>query len=71
MMATRQYYTWHMPSAPDISSERTVAVEVNYGKRVYVAPAERNFLYATYVVFGLGMASVIGGYLVAQSRVRK
>ena len=49
MIGIRQYYTWHMPSAPQVSEARVVAVSVNYGKTVYVTNRERSLLYASYV----------------------
>ena len=48
MVATRQYYTWYMPGAPQLSEHRVVAVSVNYGKTIYVTNGERTYLYATY-----------------------
>jgi hypothetical protein len=62
MLATRQYYTLHMPNAPRPAEQRVVAVSVNYTKTVYVTSRERAYLYATYVWCGLMLSLVVGLY---------
>jgi hypothetical protein len=44
MMAVRQYYTRHRPESPQPELSRTVAVQLNYGKTVYVTPEENRIL---------------------------
>jgi hypothetical protein len=60
MIAVRHYYTWHMPGSAETNSGRTIAVEVNFGKTVYVDPVEQKLLYATYIALALaGIAAVV------------
>lgn len=46
-MVVRQYYTRNMAETPQPQLNRTVAVLVNYGKTVYVTPAENRLLFFT------------------------
>jgi hypothetical protein len=47
LMIVRQYYTWDRPASPQIDLGQTVAVQLNYGKLVYVTPAEKRMLIFT------------------------
>lgn len=64
MMGVRQYYTWHMPEAAEIGSARSIAVQVNYGKTVFVTSIEQKILYATYVLVAVTAVTVIATYMV-------
>ncbi len=64
MMAVRQYYTWYMPESPEITSGKTIAVLVNYGKIVYVTPLEQIYLYASYVIIGVQFIVVVIVYII-------
>ena len=44
LMSLRQYYTWHRPESPQPELSRTVSVQLNYGKTVYVTPTEDRIL---------------------------
>jgi hypothetical protein len=42
--ATRQYCTRHMPDAPNPDDGRTIALEANYGKTVYLTASEFHYV---------------------------
>ena len=52
MMYLRQHYTRHMPQTEQIESGRTVPIEVNYGKIVYVTEIEKERMAFKYYSFG-------------------
>ncbi len=47
VLGLRQYYTWHRPESPQAELGRIVAVQLNYGKTVYVTPEENRILNLT------------------------
>lgn len=59
VMAVRQYYTRNMPQAPQQDSGRTIAIEVNYGKTVYVTVSEKRNLNLIYMVAVLATAGTL------------
>jgi hypothetical protein len=63
VIVVRYYYTWHMPMTPEPNKGRTIAVEVNYGKTVYVSPSEQKLLYGTYVAVTLAFVAAVATYL--------
>jgi hypothetical protein len=67
MIGLRNHYTWHMPQLPDTRSGKTIPIEVDHGKIVYVDAAEQKILYGTYVATGITFI----GALVAFSRTQK
>lgn len=66
MMGVRQYYTWHMPTAAEVSSGRTIAVQVNYGRIVYVTPIEKAILHTTYILFATLAVAAIATYILSR-----
>jgi hypothetical protein len=55
MMATKYYYTRHMPAAPEAQYGRTIPITANYGKVVYVNHIEKQrlqMLYAAALIAG-------------------
>jgi hypothetical protein len=67
VIVVRYYYTWHMAMTPEPSSGRTIAVEVNFGKTVYVSPSEQKLLYGTYVALTLALVAATA---IAAQRLR-
>jgi hypothetical protein len=59
MMTVRQYYTRNMPQVPQQESGRTIAIEVNYGKTVYVTVREKRNLHLVYIVAALSIAGTL------------
>ncbi len=68
MMAIRQYYTWYMPESPEITSGKTIAAHVNYGKIVYVTPLEQKILYASYVIIAMQFIAAAIVYIIIHRR---
>jgi hypothetical protein len=58
-MVLRYHYTWHRPTAPVLLLNRTIPVSVDYGKVVYVSPADKTTLDIAYGAFGLSCLLVI------------
>jgi hypothetical protein len=46
-MSARQYFTRNRPESSQPELRRTVPVQLNYGKTVYVTPGENRLLYFT------------------------
>jgi len=51
MMFLKQYYTIHMPEKSQVESGRTVPIEVNYLKIVYVTEEEKVEINRKYHIF--------------------
>jgi hypothetical protein len=68
MMSVRYYYTWHMPESVEAGSGRIIAVQVNYGRIVYVDSTERNILYTTYIVSALSGIVAVAAYVMTRTR---
>lgn len=47
---TRQYCTLHMPEAPQVEIGRTMPLEANYGKTVYLTSSELRHVHLVYAV---------------------
>lgn len=62
MMAVRHYYTWYMPRSAETNSGRTIAIEVNFGRTVYVDPIEQKLLYGTYIAVALATIAAVVVY---------
>jgi hypothetical protein len=41
IVSLRQYYTLYRPESPQVELGRTVAIDANYGKTVFVTPREK------------------------------
>lgn len=55
----RQYYTRYMPETPQIQEGRTIPIDANYRKTVYVTLGEQRELEAAYITVGIvGVAFV-------------
>ena len=67
MLGLRDHYTWHRPQLPDSRAGKTIPIEVDHGKIVYVDATEQKILYGTYVAAGITFV----GTLVAFSRAQK
>jgi len=70
MIAVRQYYTRHRPESPQIELGRTVAVQLNYGKTVYVTPAEKRMLVFSNEWFVIPLVIVVI-YMASRNRKSK
>jgi hypothetical protein len=53
MTLLRQYYTQSMPETPQIQAGRTIPIDVNYRKTVYVTSREQRELEAAYIIVGI------------------
>jgi hypothetical protein len=67
MAGLRYHYTWHRSQFPDTRSGRTIPIEADYGRIVYVDATEQKILYGTYVATGIAFV----GSLVAFWRTQK
>ena len=63
MGGLRHYYTWNRPQSAEISTDRTVAIRVSYGRTVYVTLNEQRLLYGTYIALALAGIAAVAAYL--------
>jgi len=49
----RQHYTRSMPETPQIQEGRTIPIDANYGKTIYVTLSEKRELDAAYISVGI------------------
>jgi hypothetical protein len=59
MMALRYHYTRNMPRSPQQEARRTVPLNVNYGKTVYITYTEKQIIVVSYIVLAVAGASVL------------
>jgi hypothetical protein len=59
MMITRQFYTRNRPDFSQAELGRTIPVEVNYGKTVYLSKEDRRNLTISYWAFGLAATTAV------------
>jgi hypothetical protein len=72
VMAVRQYFTLHRPESPQPEFRRTVAVQLNYGKTVYVTPGENGILYCAneWIAVPLVVVFIYAAFRINKSKPR-
>ncbi len=64
------YYTWYKPTVTMPAQNWTIPVTVNYGRVVYISPADRRKLCLVNAAFGISLFSAVF-YMFLEVRQKK